>query len=282
VNDPLRFAGFRLHQSSFSADGAALRVVDRRSGRTIYHETLLLAGAVPAPIVDIRDGGASRYRGVIATGAVPFPTASAERLSFTLTGSGRSNDATVEPRNRDAWTLLVSDRAGRTGPSHRLGIGQSAGIADLTVEFVGVQTMPALRLPELPGFPDGALLRMAPDGVDPGRSALVIAGSGGPARVLRAGVPSNVAGDLEYTFDGPRGVSGITVRRDPGTWLVWTAVAMLIGGLAITFYVPSRRLWVRLSDGRAAFAGQAGMTGDFPAEVKQIHADAERRRPVDR
>ncbi|HEV7603359.1 MAG TPA: cytochrome c biogenesis protein ResB, partial [Candidatus Limnocylindrales bacterium] len=39
----------------------------------------------------------------------------------------------------------------------------------------------------------------------------------------------------------------IIAKKDPGQGIVWTAFGSLILGLAITFYLPRRRIWARLS-----------------------------------
>jgi cytochrome c biogenesis protein len=51
---------------------------------------------------------------------------------------------------------------------------------------------------------------------------------------------------------GLQGVSEYTLliaKHDPGQGLIWLAFAGLIVGLAITFYLPRRRVWARLTDG---------------------------------
>ncbi|HXI44750.1 MAG TPA: cytochrome c biogenesis protein ResB, partial [Candidatus Acidoferrales bacterium] len=81
---------------------------------------------------------------------------------------------------------------------------------------------------------------------------------GTPAIVT--GVPAAIARGESTTMQG----LGLTVRlrafsdytlliakRDPGAPLIWLAFAALITGLAITFYLPRRRVWTRLGrDGR--------------------------------
>jgi len=46
----------------------------------------------------------------------------------------------------------------------------------------------------------------------------------------------------------------IIAKKDPGQGIVWTAFASLIIGLSITFYLPRRRIWARLSP-----AGELGL-----------------------
>ncbi len=71
-----------------------------------------------------------------------------------------------------------------------------------------------------------------------------------------------------------RGVEGATIliaKRDPGQGLVWLAFASLIAGLVITFYLPRRRIWARLSpDGRLAIVGRSDRYVDFVREFSRL------------
>lgn len=49
------------------------------------------------------------------------------------------------------------------------------------------------------------------------------------------------------TFDRELQYTGITVRKDPATALMWIASFLLVGGMFMTFGFPHRRLWVRVS-----------------------------------
>ena len=69
--------------------------------------------------------------------------------------------------------------------------------------------------------------------------------------------------------------SGVSVRRDPGDTFIWLAVGMAIVGLAITFYVPRRRLWVKVTDSRTYLAGVAERTTRFGRELRFMGASLE-------
>ncbi len=43
--------------------------------------------------------------------------------------------------------------------------------------------------------------------------------------------------------------TGIVAKRDPGLGLVWLAFGLLIVGLVLTFYLPRRRVWMRIEEG---------------------------------
>jgi cytochrome c biogenesis protein ResB len=75
---------------------------------------------------------------------------------------------------------------------------------------------------------------------------------------------------LEYTYLGQREFAGITVRRDPGSTIIWVATGVLLVGLALTFYLPRRRLWGKITDGRGAFRGLGGRSAAIEMEVRQV------------
>jgi cytochrome c biogenesis protein len=81
-------------------------------------------------------------------------------------------------------------------------------------------------------------------------------------------------GGLEYVFEGPREFSGITVRRDPGSGFIWAGTGLLLLGLALTFYVPRRRLWGKITEGRGVFRGLGGRFTAIERELKQAAAKA--------
>jgi hypothetical protein len=67
---------------------------------------------------------------------------------------------------------------------------------------------------------------------------------------LKAGTASPAAG-TDFSV-GVRGFGEYTLliaKKDPGQGFVWTAFALLISGIAITFYLPRRRIWTRLTAG---------------------------------
>jgi cytochrome c biogenesis protein ResB len=149
--------------------------------------------------------------------------------------------------------------------------GQTATAGGIGIELQLITQIPAIELTDLPGTNGNAILEMDSD--DSGASSLTLLTADKPPLELRAG-QSDRLGNFEYTFGGQRDFTGLTVRRDPGTGLVWVSVALLLVGLGITFYVPRRRLWVRLAHGRATFAGMAGIMANFPREMTQIAAEA--------
>ena len=64
-------------------------------------------------------------------------------------------------------------------------------------------------------------------------------------QVVEQGRPVQV-GDLTYTFERNRQYTVLSVNRDPGAWLVWTGSIALIAGSMLVFFLPHRRVWVRI------------------------------------
>ncbi len=74
---------------------------------------------------------------------------------------------------------------------------------------------------------------------------------------LRPGESVEIGG-YEYLFLGQREFAGIQVKKDRSDYLIWAGTALLITGLMVTFWVPRRRLWARITPTRTHLAGQAG------------------------
>jgi cytochrome c biogenesis protein len=74
----------------------------------------------------------------------------------------------------------------------------------------------------------------------------------------------------------------LIAKKDPGQGIVWTAFSLLIVGLAITFYLPRRRIWARLSPtGDLAIVARSGRYVDVEREFGRLLDDlvAHRSRP---
>ena len=73
--------------------------------------------------------------------------------------------------------------------------------------------------------------------------------------------------DMAMTLRGFSQYTLLIAKRDPGQPIVWAAFLALIVGLAITFYLPRRRVWARLrADGRLDLVGRADRQVDFDRE----------------
>jgi cytochrome c biogenesis protein len=59
---------------------------------------------------------------------------------------------------------------------------------------------------------------------------------------------SAVVDGLTYTYQRNRQYTGLTVKQDSGSWVVGLGAALLILGCYLVFFMPHRRLWVRVRD----------------------------------
>jgi hypothetical protein len=184
-------------------------------------------------------------------------------------------------RDTDPWQLGVihlRDKANPADQDTQIGLrqGESGNAGGLTFTYADLRGLPALMVQGIPGIEPVALLQLV--GERDGSLTLDVQNVARPDAdtahlVLRPGQPVQV-GDYEYLFDGRREYTGVEVRRDPGSWLIWVATALLLGGLVVTFYVPRRRLWLKVTPGRTLAAGIAERTAPLSAEIEQLLREA--------
>jgi len=76
---------------------------------------------------------------------------------------------------------------------------------------------------------------------------------------------------LIFDYKGERMYTGLKVVKDPGVWFVWCGCIMMLGGMLVAFFVPHKRLWVVLSDGRADVYGHSSKHAAlFRAEFQRM------------
>jgi cytochrome c biogenesis protein len=96
-----------------------------------------------------------------------------------------------------------------------------------------------------------------------------------PPLALGAGKASPAEG-TDFSV-GVRGFGNYTLliaKKDPGQGFVWTAFALLISGIAITFYLPRRRIWTRLSPaGELAIVNRSDRYVDVEREFGRLLDD---------
>ena len=82
------------------------------------------------------------------------------------------------------------------------------------------------------------------------------------------GEPLDMAGlDMSIQVRGFSEYTLLIAKRDPGAPIIWFAFATLLIGLAITFYLPRRRVWARFGvDGRLDLVGRSDRQVDFDRE----------------
>jgi ResB-like family len=87
--------------------------------------------------------------------------------------------------------------------------------------------------------------------------------------------------DLDFTVSltSIDSYSLLIAKQDPGQGLVWLAFGSLILGLLITFYLPRRRVWVRLGpDDKVSLVGRSDRYVDFEHEFGRLLDDLVARR----
>jgi len=63
------------------------------------------------------------------------------------------------------------------------------------------------------------------------------------------------------------------VKKDRGDILIWVATGLLLAGLLVTFWVPRRRLWAKITPARTQVAGHAGHLVNFEKEMAEMARD---------
>jgi cytochrome c biogenesis protein len=295
VNSPCTYNGYYFYQAAWFGFGAALEVRDKETGNVVYRETLALSETAPSPHVVIRDeeGGLLLDDSLVLTDTL---AGDGIRYVGTIVQLEDGRLMTVGLRDDGGTSDLVVLEAGDSDDATRLILaeGETGTSGGLEVSYAGRGEVPLGVAPDLPlpasasGGTGAVVLQMenvvygtdeASSGADvaapdvEGPVALTIAGLEPRAVTLEAGEAVTIDG-MEYTFLGQREFSGINVRRDRSDYLVWVGAALTVVGLMITFWVPRRRLWARISGGYAQLAGQAPRHAKYVREMRGIAREA--------
>jgi cytochrome c biogenesis protein len=291
VNSPCSYNGYRFYQEAYFGYGATLSVRDTATGNLLYRETLALSGQALSPRVMVTE----------ADGAVLFNEAVVMTDSFD-TGEEVVSAAYAELPGERALTfwmpeepsaddkLVVFEPGSDDGARATLAAGETATSSGLLIEFAGLEAVPSAAADGIP-LPDGsgsALFEMTnvAFGTDETSSGeytessatmadprLTIIGLQSEAISLDAGESAQI-GDYEYTFEGQGEFVGIDVRRDRSDSLVWIGAFSIVVGLAITFWVPRRRLWAKITVDRTSLAGQAPSHADYSRDLRGLVREA--------
>ncbi len=268
VNDPFKYGGYRFHQIAFFPWGAELKIREVATGNTVFHETFSLEESTAAPAVTISDAaGHTLLTDTIAP--TDFLSAASGAL-VSVPGTDRVVWIGITARGDQAWQLVAFDpKGGGQDQQVRIDQGASGTLSGLTLRFDRVASLPSAVGVGLPGGSANTLaqLNTQPDGT----SSLMLVSNGRPAISLAPG-QATIAGPYEYTFVGQRAFAGIAVKRDYGSWFIWVATAMLLFGLALTFYLPRRRLWLRLDQRGTHIASLAEKSGGFEKDMRTLAA----------
>jgi cytochrome c biogenesis protein len=275
VNHPCSAFGYRFHQAAFFNDLARMRIAGP-DGRLLYSDVLDFnaeARPVPRMVVQTASDNVVFDQPMAQLGSEPGSSpGSAVALSAIAfaTGSGE----VVWPVG---WTIQDGEMRVvvnfGTGESRDLREGESFTVGEgLTVRFVGVVGLSTILIDDMPGARPGAsaLVQLGED--RNGEPFLVLSGVDDFPLLFTPGQERENFLGYRYLFEGRVDGAGIDIRRDPGHVFIWVAVAMALIGLAITFYVPRRRLWVRVRDGETAMAGIAERTTRFGRELRMMGA----------
>jgi cytochrome c biogenesis protein len=277
VNDPCHAFGYRLHQAAFFNDVARLKV-EGPGGEVLYDDVFDFdSETTVVPVFRITD----------SAGQVVFGQEVPQMGTDPGSEAGRGDDVAIAnlvlPSSAEAvvaldisWRVqgeeLVVVAGGPGIQPQRLDPGESMQAGGLTVTRVGSRVIPAREVLDMPGAVGGrAVVQMPADNA--GEAYLFVTGLGAENAVVREGRPYVSPDGYRYTFSGRVEAAGIDVRRDPGDTFIWVAAGMALAGLGITFYVPRRRLWVKVTGDRAWFAGMAEKTARLDRELAKLVAD---------
>ncbi|MCH8813894.1 MAG: cytochrome c biogenesis protein ResB [Chloroflexi bacterium] len=293
VNSPCSYEGYHFYQTAYFGFGAALEVRDLSSGNVIYRETLALVETAPSPQVVVRDADGEL---LFEDSLVLTDSLTSEDLRYVGTivelVDGRILTMGLLEGEADLQ-LVVIEAASGEGVQLVLDEGETGVSGGLEVTYVARQEIPLGAIADLPlpdsarGGEGGAVLQMrnvvyGGDNVSSGTNVstgvvgtpeLTISGLKLQAVTLDPGEVV-VIDELQYTFLGQREFSGLNVRRDRSDYLIWLGAALTVVGLMITFWVPRRRLWAKISSDGTQLAGQAPRHAKFSRELRRLAASA--------
>ena len=268
VNGPCSAFGHRFHQAAFFDDLAGLRIVGP-DGRVLFDDVLDFENEVTAvphlTITSLETGD------VVFDQALPqLGTVSGAALSeLAIPGAPETGAFGFSWQPEDDRLVLTVAGSGIDAPGLRPGERVENGA--FAIDYQGSTTVPAIDVLDMPRGEDvgPVAVQMLENGR--GEPYLVVTGvdSAGPLLVTAASQATSTSG-YGYTFTGRVEASGIDVRRDPGDTFIWIAVVMALIGLGITFYVPRRRVWVRVTPERTFVAGVAERTTRFGRELRRL------------
>lgn len=293
VNSPCGYDGYRFFQSAYFGFGAGLEVRDLSSGNVIYRETLALTETAPSPRVVVRDteGDLLFEDSLVLTDSLANDDL---RYVGTLVELSDGRLLTMGLLEGDAGVqLAVIEAASGEGVQLILDEGETGVSGGLEVTYVEREEIPLGAISDVPvprsaGAAGGAVVQMrnvvigsgnassgtnvAIAGVD-GEPELTISGLQAQAITLEPGEAA-VVDELQYTFLGQREFSGLIARRDRSDYMIWVAAGLTVMGLMITFWVPRRRLWAKISSGGTQLAGQAPRYVKFNRELRRLVQNA--------
>ena len=273
VNGPCSAFGYRFHQAAFFDDLAQLTIWGP-DGRVLFDDVLDFENESTAtPVLTVTD----------ADGRVVFDQALPQMASVPGSTLGYEGDLALAELALPGAVYGVSWRAegetlvaiidGEGFDQAEVRPGEVVETPAHRIAFRGIATVPAIPVLDMPrGETVGVVNVQMPEGGN-GRPYLFISNIDAGNVVIVEGGTVETASGYRYRFEGRVDASGIDVRRDPGDLFIWVAVGMAMLGLGVTFYVPRRRLWVRVRGQRTQLAGIAARTTRFGRELRHMGAE---------
>lgn len=279
VNDPCEAFGHRIHQAAFVDDIARLRI-SALNGQALFDGVLDFEGeATAAPLLRVSDAsGARLFEAVLPqlgseTGR-PGPEDDAAVSTLTFPQAPGAGETVTYAA---AWNVVEGSLrlvlSGATLAPVVMRPGDERTVGGYRVAFVRGESVPVRRIADLPGAggEGGATAQLLTD--SNGQPYLLVLGvDGDESTVLRPNQPVRTSAGYSFTFGGRVEASGVSIRRDPGDTFIWLAVGMAVVGLATTFYVPRRRLWLKVTPARTWIAGQGERTRRLSRELRFLGA----------
>lgn len=112
----------------------------------------------------------------------------------------------------------------------------------------GIVTLPGQNLELFVMMPASG---QKPSGIAPGQARLEVYPAGKQdilgVKVLNQGENGKI-GDLTYVFEREAQYTGVLVKKDPGTVIVWVGSGFLIVGTFMTMLLRHRRFWLRVEN----------------------------------
>ena len=273
VNDPCSAFGHRFHQAAFFDDLAYLTIWGPE-GRVLFDDVLDFENestATPSLTVTDTDGAVVFDQALPQMASVPGSTLGYEgdlglaelALGGTVYG--------VSWRAEGETLVALIDGEGFDPVELRPGEAVDTGMH--RIAFRGIASVPAIPVLDMPrGQTVGVVNVQMPEGAN-GRPFLFITDIDAGNVVIAEGATVETSSGYRYRFGGRVDASGIDVRRDPGDTFIWVAVGLAMLGLGVTFYVPRRRLWVRVTEQGTQLAGVAARTTRFGRELRHMGAE---------
>jgi cytochrome c biogenesis protein len=301
VNTPCTYDGYKFYQSAYFGFGAGIEVRELATDNVIYRENLALTGTSISPQVRIQtndgtqllnqtlvltdelDTGDFTYQGTIVevddrvlTIGIQRSENGDEHLAVLEPGEGESlvRLSLAEGETGESDGLIVAYESTAETPSavvNDVPLPANTGAKELTLQLSNV-------IYGTGRTSEGDIVTTAPASGPP---VLTIGGLEPQALTLHPGESVETSG-YRYTFLGQSEFAGITVRRDRSDYLIWAGAVLIVLGLILTFWVPRRRLWARITPARVWLAGQAPSHAKYSRELRALAQAAGVKRPEER